>query len=80
MRYPSRLHVSTELTTIYFFLNTRVAPFADVRVRRAVSIAFDREALARAVGRAGTTTCRIFPRNFPGYRPTCPDDAGGVAT
>jgi peptide/nickel transport system substrate-binding protein len=79
VRYPSRLHVSTELTTIYFFLNTRVAPFADVRVRRAVSIAFDRETLARAVGRAGTTTCRIFPRNFPGYRPTCPYDAGGVA-
>jgi len=79
VRYPSRLHVSTELTTVSFFLNTHVAPFADVRVRRAVSIAFDRDALARAVGRAGTTTCRIFPRNSPGYRPTCPYDAGGVA-
>src|SRR6266508_2926918 len=79
VRYPSRLHVSTELTTVSFFLNTHVAPFADVRVRRAVSIAFDRDALARAVGRAGTTTCRIFPRNSPGYRPTCPYYAGGVA-
>ena len=79
VRHPSRLHLTPQLSTIYFFLNTRVPPFDDVRVRRAVSIAFDREALAKAVGRGGTPTCRIVPPNFPGYRPTCPENTGGVA-
>jgi peptide/nickel transport system substrate-binding protein len=79
VRYPSRLHVTPELSTIYFFLNTRVPPFDDSRARQAVSIAFDRDALAKVVGRGGSPTCRILPRNFPGYRPTCPDNAGGVA-
>jgi YVTN family beta-propeller protein len=79
VRHPSRLHLTPQLSTVYFFLNTRVPPFDDVRVRRAVSIAFDREALAKAVGRGGTPTCRILPRNFPGYRPACPESLTGVA-
>jgi len=79
VRYPSRLHVTPELSTIYFFLNTRVPPFDDARARRAVSIAFDRDALAKVVGRGGAPTCRILPRNFPGYRPKCPEEAGGLA-
>jgi YVTN family beta-propeller protein len=78
VRYPSQLHVGTELSTIYFFLNTRVTPFDEIRARQAVSIAFDHEALGRILGRAGTPTCRILPRNFPAYRPTCPFKAGGV--
>ena len=78
VRYPSRLHVTPELGTIYFFLNTRVPPFDNVRARRAVSLAFDRDALAKVIGRAGTPSCRILPRNFPGYRPTCPEATGGV--
>ena len=41
VRYPSRLYVSPALTTIYFFLSTRVPPFSDRRARRAVSIAWD---------------------------------------
>ena len=34
--------------------------------------------MAAAIGRAGTPTCRILPRNFPGYRPTCPGGQGGA--
>jgi ABC-type transport system substrate-binding protein len=78
VRYPSRLHISPELSTIYFFLSSRVPPFDDVRARRAVRLAWDREAVARVLGRSGSPTCRILPRNFPGYRPTCPGP-GGVA-
>jgi YVTN family beta-propeller protein len=71
VRYPGRLHMSTTLGTTYFFLNTRVPPFDDLRVRRAVNRAFDREAFARRLGRAIDPTCQILPPNFPGYRPTC---------
>ncbi len=78
VRYPSQLHVNTQLGTTFFFLNTRVAPFDDVRVRRAVNAAFDREAFARLLGRQFAPTCQILPPNFPGYRPTCPFAPGGV--
>jgi peptide/nickel transport system substrate-binding protein len=78
VRYPNQLHLNTTLGTTYFFLNTRVSPFDDVRVRRAVNIAFDREAFARMLGRAFAPTCQILPPNFPGYRPTCLYAPGGV--
>jgi peptide/nickel transport system substrate-binding protein len=77
-RYPSQLHMSTQFHSNNFFLNTRVPPFDDVRVRRAVNDAFDREAFTRLLGRAFAPTCQILPPNFNGYRPTCPY-AGGVA-
>ena len=76
VRYPGRLHMSTTLGTTYFFLNTRVPPFNDLRVRRAVNGAFDREAFARRMGRAFNPTCQILPPNFPGYRPTCASVSG----
>ncbi|MBA2642951.1 MAG: hypothetical protein H0U82_08505 [Actinobacteria bacterium] len=78
VRYPSQLHANTALTTLYFFLNTRVPPFDDVRVRRAVNIAFDRETFARLVGNAAVPTCQMLPPNLPGYRPTCPYVTGGL--
>jgi YVTN family beta-propeller protein len=78
LRYPRRLKVTPQLTTGFYFLNTRVPPFADARARRAVSLAWDREEVERAIGRTGTPTCRILPPNFPGYRPTCPGGVGGL--
>jgi peptide/nickel transport system substrate-binding protein len=80
-RYPDRLHVAPQLSTTFFFLNTRVPPFDDIRARRAVTIAFDRDAFARVLGTGFTPTCRILPPNFPGYRSTCahvPDGATAV--
>ena len=79
VRHPSQLRMNTLLATSYFFLNTRVAPFDDVRVRRAVNNAFDREAFARLLGRGVAPTCQILPPNLPGYRPTCLYASGGVA-
>ena len=80
VRYPSRLHVTPELGTVYYFLSTRVPPFSDPRAREAVRIAWDRDAVGTAIGRLGSPTCRILPRNFPGFRPTCPAESGGVTT
>jgi peptide/nickel transport system substrate-binding protein len=72
VRSPNQLRLGTTLSTNYFFLNTRVPPFDDVRVRRAVNIAFDREPFARMLGLSFAPTCQILPPNLPGYRPTCP--------
>ena len=72
VRHPNQLHVSTQLGTMFFFLNTRVRPFADLRARRAVNYAVDREAYARLLGPAFGPTCQVLPPNFPGYRHTCP--------
>ena len=52
--------------------NTRVPPFNDVRARRAVNAAFDRDAFARQQGPGFASTCQILPPNLPAYRPTCP--------
>ena len=76
-RYPAQLHFSSIGSTHFFFLNTRVAPFDDLRIRRAVNDAFDRQAYARLLGLGHQPTCQILPPNFPGYRHTCPYGNGG---
>ncbi len=77
--YPGQLHLNTKLETAFFFLNTRAAPFTDVRVRRAVNIAYgDRQASGRLAGRSEAPTCRYLPPGIPGYRPPCPYGPGGV--
>jgi YVTN family beta-propeller protein len=78
-RYPARLHMSTQPNTAYFFLNTRMPPFDDPQVRRAVNDAFDRDAFVRIVGPAFAPTCQILPPNLPGYRRTCPYASGAIA-
>ena len=77
--YPGQLHLNTTLATAFYFLNTRAAPFTDVRVRRAVNIAFDRQAFGRIGGRSQAPTCRYLPPGTLGYKPTCPYGSGGVA-
>ena len=77
VHYPSQLHISTLAATSFYFLNTRVPPFNDVRARRAVNAAFDRNAFALQQGRGFTPTCQILPPNIPAYRPTCPYPSGG---
>jgi peptide/nickel transport system substrate-binding protein len=75
---PSQLHMSPSPGTNFFVLNTRVAPFDDVRVRRAVNLAFDRQAFAELLCRAFAPTCQILPPNYPSYRRTCPYGPSGV--
>jgi peptide/nickel transport system substrate-binding protein len=54
-------------TTYYFFMNTRRAPFDDVRVRRAVNLAVDRAGLAGAFGAEAAPTASILPPGVPGH-------------
>ncbi len=55
------------LETAFFRLNCTRPPFQDVRVRRALSLAIDRELLARQVVRADTAAFSLTPPDCAGY-------------
>ena len=71
-RFASQLHVNPNDVTILMRLNTRVAPFNDVRVRRALNYAIDRAELARLLGQESRPTCQMLPPYIPGYQPLLP--------
>lgn len=77
-RYASQVHTNPQPATVAFFLNTRVAPFDRVDVRRALNYAADRGAAVAAIGGSGVAqaTCQVLPASFPGYRSYCPFSAG----
>jgi ABC-type transport system substrate-binding protein len=73
-RYASQFRTNSGPTTLYVFLNTRLPPFNNLKARRAVNYALDRN---RAVELAGgpdvkQPSCQVLPPNFTGYRPYCP--------
>jgi oligopeptide transport system substrate-binding protein len=51
--YPDLMHGTGFLATYYFAFNTRRAPFNDLRVRNALSLAIDREWMATQMVAAG---------------------------
>ncbi len=72
--YGNELHVAPTFQTDYFFFNTRLAPFDDLRVRRAVNLAVDRSRLTTLASGAGSgqPTCQVLPPNIAGYFRYCP--------
>lgn len=64
----AQLRVEPTLSTYYFWLNTRKAPFDDVKVRQAVEYAVDPEALSLIYARQVTPTSQILPPGMPGYQ------------
>jgi peptide/nickel transport system substrate-binding protein len=60
-QYPSRVHVYPRNDITYFEMNTRKAPFNDLRVRQAVNYATDRGALVKIFGGQGTATENVIP-------------------
>jgi peptide/nickel transport system substrate-binding protein len=79
-RYASQLHVDPIAGTFFYLLDARLRPFHDVRVRRALNYAVDRDAVIEIAG-AGVAqaTCQVLPPNFPAYRPYCPYTANPSA-
>ena len=72
--YGSRLHVDPGLSTFYLFLNTRLAPFDNVDVRRALNFAVDRDKLVALRGGpdVAQSSCQVLAPNFAGYARYCP--------
>jgi peptide/nickel transport system substrate-binding protein len=73
-RYAAQTHVNPLPETEFFTLNTRVPPFDNVRVRRALNYAIGRTALASLYGSSDLArpTCQVLPPGLPGYQRYCP--------
>ena len=63
----SQLRVEPAVSTYFFWMNTTVAPFDDLEVRRAVSYAVDPRALERIYSGQLVATHQILPPGMPGY-------------
>jgi peptide/nickel transport system substrate-binding protein len=67
-KYGSQIKVYTPANTYYFFMNTRVPPFNNLKARQAVEYAIDRNALVRLYGGLATPTENVLPPTYPQYK------------
>jgi ABC-type transport system substrate-binding protein len=66
--WRQQVMVNDALSTWFVFMNTRVPPFNDPRVRQAVAWAIDRRAIAKAWSGAANPAGEILPPSMPGAR------------
>ena len=73
-RYAGQVHTNPALAIWFLAMNTHERPFDDIRVRRAVNMAVDRDAAVKLFGgpRLAAASCQILPPGMPGYVPYCP--------
>jgi peptide/nickel transport system substrate-binding protein len=67
-KYADQIKVYTPANTFYYFMNTRLAPFNNVKVRQAVNYAINREALVRIYGGLAKPTQNVLPPTYPQYK------------
>ncbi len=64
----SQFRVQETISTYYFWMNTKVAPFNDPKVREAINYAVDPAALERVYSGQIKGTQQILPPGMPGYK------------
>lgn len=68
--FPEGMRIFPYRGTYYYVFNTRVKPFDDVRVRRAINMIVDRDILANVVVTSGAVaTYSMVPAGLGGYGP-----------
>ena len=73
LKIPDRIHRASIPTTDFFQFNRQLAPFDDVRVRRALNLALDRDRIVELYA------VRIWPRRpVRSFRPASPDTVRSV--
>ncbi|WP_413111276.1 ABC transporter substrate-binding protein [Thaumasiovibrio sp. DFM-14] len=71
--YPESVSVTGNLCTYYYIFNTKKAPFDDVRVRKAISYAIDRDIVADAImGQGQKPAYFLTPEITAGFNPEMP--------
>lgn len=69
--HPDLIRAEPILTTYFYRFNVTHPPLNDVRVRKALSMAIDRDLIVRKVARGGQVPAyNLTPPGFPGYFPT----------
>jgi peptide/nickel transport system substrate-binding protein len=63
----SQFRVEPQINTYYFWMNTKKAPFDDLKVRQAVNYAIDPAALERIYAGSLAGSQQILPPGMPGY-------------
>jgi peptide/nickel transport system substrate-binding protein len=73
-KYASQVHVEPLTAFWYAPMNTRLAPFNNLKARQAVNYAIDRNALVGIFGgpKLATPSCQVLPPLFPGHVDYCP--------
>jgi len=73
-KYKDQLHIAPLSAWWYAPLNTRLAPFDNIKARQAVAFAIDRNTLVKLFGGKvlSSPVCQVLPPDFPGHVDYCP--------
>ena len=73
-KYADQAHLNLLTAFWYLPMNTNIPPFNNVKARRAVAYAIDRNAAVKIFGgrNLATPSCQVLPPGFPGHKPYCP--------
>jgi peptide/nickel transport system substrate-binding protein len=72
-KYGDQIKFFTTPSTYYFFMNTRLKPFDNLKARQAVNYAIDRQQLVNLRGGLGVPTYNFLPPSYPQYKKITPD-------
>jgi peptide/nickel transport system substrate-binding protein len=67
-QYAAQLRIYTPADMYYIFLNSKIAPFNNIKARQAVEYGLDRNAMVQFFGGLARPTQNILPPNYPQYK------------